>query len=43
MLPGLEGRSYGGRLREPGGLWSEEGWRGDLIEVYKMMRGVDRV
>ena len=44
MLPGLEGRFYGEWLRELG-FFSLE-WRrmrGDLIEVYKMMRGLNRV
>jgi len=44
MLPGLEGKTYEERLRELG-LFSLERRRmkGDLIEVYKMMRGIDRV
>jgi len=44
MLPGLEGRSYEERLRELA-LFSldRRRMRGDLIEVYKMMRGIDRV
>jgi len=44
MLPGMEGRSYEERLRELG-LFSLERrrMRADLIEVYKMIRGIDRV
>jgi len=45
MLPGLEGVSCMDRLDKLG-LFSLERrrWlRGDLIEVYKMMRGIDRV
>ena len=44
MLPGVEGMSYKERLDKPG-LFSLERWglRGALIEVYKIMRGIDRV
>eukprot|EP00061_Rhincodon_typus_P014079 g40881.t1 len=40
MLPELEGLSYGERLR----LFSLECWklRGDLIDVYKIMKDMDR-
>jgi len=43
MLPGLEGVSYKRRLDKPG-LFSLERrrLRGDLIEVYKIMRSTDR-
>ena len=44
MLPGMEGRSYDERLRDLR-LFSLERrrLRGDLIEAYKMIRGLDRV
>jgi len=44
MLPGMKGRSWEERLRELE-LFSPERrrMRGDLIEVYKMIRGIDRV
>ena len=44
MLPGLEGISYEERL-EKLGLFSlvRRRLRGKLIEVYKIMRGMDRV
>ena len=44
MLPGMEDISYEERL-EKLGLFSLERrrLRGDLIEVYKIMRGMDRV
>ncbi|MDZ1603208.1 reverse transcriptase family protein, partial [Klebsiella pneumoniae] len=44
MLPGMENRSYEERLSVLG-LFSLERrrMRGDLIEVYKMIRGIDRV
>ncbi|PLS49478.1 hypothetical protein CYV29_15670, partial [Carnobacterium maltaromaticum] len=44
MLPGMEGASYEERLSRLG-LFSLERrrLRGDLIEVYKIMRGIDRV
>jgi len=44
MLPGMEASSYEERLRELR-LFSLERtrMRGDLIEVYKMVRGIDRV
>ena len=44
MLPGVEGISYEERL-EKVGLFSLERrrLRGDLIEVCKIMRGMDRV
>jgi len=43
MLPGLEGVCYEERLKKLG-LSSLEKWRlwGDLVEVYKIMRGKDR-
>ena len=42
MLPGIEGISDEERL-EKLGLFSLEQWRlrGDLIEAYKIMRGMD--
>jgi len=42
MLPGMESRSYEERLRVLG-LFSLERrrMRGDLIEVYKMIRGIE--
>eukprot|EP00061_Rhincodon_typus_P001769 g15729.t1 len=44
MLPELEGLSYREKLNRLG-LFSLElrRLRGDLIEVYKIMRGMDRV
>ena len=44
MLPGMEGISYEERL-EKLCLFSQERrrLRGDLIEVYKIMRGMDRM
>jgi len=44
MLPGMEGRSYEERLRDLR-LFSLERrrLRSDLIEAYKMIRGLDRV
>ena len=41
MLPGFDGLSYKERL----GLFSLERGRlrGDLIEVYKIMRGIDQL
>ena len=44
MLPGMEGINYEERS-EKFGLFSLERWRlmCDLIEVYKIMRGMDRV
>ena len=44
MLPGMVGRSYEERLRDLR-LFSLERRRsrGDLIEAYKMIRGLDRV
>ena len=44
MFPGLEGISYEERLNKLG-LFSLERWRlkGDLIEVYKTMRGINKV
>ena len=44
MLPGMEGISYEERWTKLG-LFSLERWRlrGDLIEVYKIMKGIDRV
>ncbi|XP_059831389.1 uncharacterized protein LOC132397106 [Hypanus sabinus] len=44
MLPGLESMDYDQRLRELG-LYSLEKrrMRGDMIEVYKILRGIDRV
>ena len=44
MLPGLENMDYDQRLRELG-LYSLERrrMRGDMIEVYKILRGIDRV
>jgi len=43
MLPGLVGLSYRGRLARLG-LYSlkHRRMRGDLIEVYKIMRGINR-
>ena len=44
MLPGLESMQFDQRLRELG-LYSLERrrMRGDMIEVYKILRGIDRV
>ena len=44
MLPGLEDMDYEERLNKLG-LFSLECWRmrGDLIEVYKITTGLDRV
>ena len=44
MLPGLDGLSYKKRLDRMG-LFSLEhrGLRGDLIAVYKIMRGIDQL
>jgi len=44
MLPGLDGLSYKERLVRLG-LFSLESrrFRGELIEVYKIMRGIDKV
>ena len=44
QLPGLEGISYEERLDKLG-LFTLEQWRlrGDLMEVYKIMSGIDRV
>ena len=44
MLPGMEGLSYEERLGKLG-LFSLERHklRGDLIEMYKIMRSIDRV
>ena len=44
MLPGLESMDYDQRLRELG-LYSLERrrMRGDMIEVHKVLRGIDRV
>ena len=44
MLPGLEDMDYEERLNKLG-LFSLEHWRmrGDLIKVYKIMTGLDRV
>eukprot|EP00061_Rhincodon_typus_P002313 g17172.t1 len=43
MLPGLEGTGYEERLKRLE-MFSLEKWqlRGDLMEVYKIMRGIDR-
>eukprot|EP00061_Rhincodon_typus_P006310 g26830.t1 len=44
MLPGLKGLSYRERLNRLGQFSLEHRRvRGDLIEVYKIMRGMDRV
>jgi len=44
MLLGLEGMPYEERLRELRFFSLERRWmRGDLIEVYKMMRSIDRL
>ena len=44
MLPGMEGISYEERLEKRGSFSLEQRrLRGDLIEVYKIMRGMDRV
>ena len=41
MLPGMEGLNYEERLGKLG-LFSLERWRmrGDLIDVYKIMKGI---
>lgn len=44
MLPGLMDYSYRERLDRLGLFSLERQWlRGDLIEVYKIMGGVDRI
>ena len=44
MLPGLDGSSYKERLDRLGFFSLEcRRFRGDLIEVYKIMRGVDQL
>ena len=44
MLPGFQHLSYRERLNKLGLYSLERRWlRGDLIEVFKMMRGIDRV
>ena len=44
MLPGMEGISFEERLEKLGlFLLERRRLRGDLIEVYKIMRGMDRV
>ena len=44
MLPGMVGRSYEERLRDLRlFLLERRRLRGDLIEAYKMIRGLDRV
>ena len=43
MLPGLKGVGYDERLNKLGLFPLERGrLRGDLIEVYKIMRDIDR-
>ena len=43
MLPTVDGLSYKGRLDRLGLLYLERrSLRGDLIEVYKIMRGIDQ-
>lgn len=43
MLPGLEGLSYREKLSWLGLYSLEHGrMRGDLIEMYKIIRGIDR-
>ena len=43
MLPGMESRTSEERLRVLGLFSSEQRrMRGDLVEVYKMIRGIDR-
>ena len=44
MLPGMEGLGYEERLSKLGPFSLERRQlRGDLIEVYKIMKGIDRV
>ena len=44
MIPGLARLSYEERLKETGLYTLERRWlRGDMIEMFKIMKGIDKI